>query len=267
MHAVFVEIMYDPNALKLYVDGSALENPGTGGYSVIADYPDFLQIESMEVASCGYVETTNNRMELRAVIEALRYSQIAVKEYKLGRVIIVSDSQYVCDSQGMASDWKKNGGRNKERRPMDNMDMWEEFIKLKPKVKAHVEVVWEAGKKRNITKQVDRAAKAAARTQGRTDFGFRKPRLARTRVQGGTASMFPARGQTEIIRVFKYEYKAETEWEVTFDLATGEKKEYTIKHFAYYEGKDMSCISRHGIYEAVFNDNPKYPKILSISKK
>ncbi|MDO8571435.1 MAG: RNase H family protein [bacterium] len=256
--------MYDPHALKLYVDGSALKNPGKGGYSVVAEYPDSFDIAVSEVKNGSYTETTNNRMELRAVIEAMKFARTDTQDKRIRRVIIISDSLYVCDNQNSAVWWKKNNWRNSEGRPMDNHDLWDEFLKLRPKIPANVEIVWEKGKTRAILKEVDKNAKNAASSQGRTDFGFRKPRIARTKVKGPTASMFNAHGQTELIRVFKYEYRDKTELEVTFDLYSPTTDKFDAKYFAYLDADVFDDLHRHSCYRAIFNENPKYPKFVHL---
>jgi ribonuclease HI len=66
--------MHDGVALKVYTDGSCLKNPGgPGGAAVIAEYPDHIALPTEMVSQEGYAHTTNNRMELRACIEGLRF--------------------------------------------------------------------------------------------------------------------------------------------------------------------------------------------------
>jgi len=152
--------VHDPHALRLYVDGSAYNNPGhEGGLSVFAEYPDSLGLEASEVVSKTFTETTNNRMELRACIEALKFARGALEKYKIGRAIVVTDSQYVYDNQTRAPTWKANDWRNQSGRRMDNSDLWNEFLLARSKVRAYVEVVWQAGKTTPILKEVDKGAK------------------------------------------------------------------------------------------------------------
>ncbi len=118
-------------AILIYTDGSAKGNPGKGGYGAILKFMGF-----EKELSEGFRLTTNNRMELMAVIVALE----AIKTDK-HEVIIYSDSKYVVDSveKGWVFNWEKKGFKDKK-----NVDLWKRYLKLhaiyKPKfiwVKGH----------------------------------------------------------------------------------------------------------------------------------
>lgn len=159
--------MYDHNAIKIYTDGSALNNPGgAGGIGDIIEYPDDLNLRYKTIINKGYQKTTNNRMELRACMEVIEYIIKNIKQFKswgLSRAIIITDSQYVNNHQNVAVSWKKNKGRNSSERPMENMDLWKEFLSLKVKCKFMNEIFWKHGKSNEITKEVDKIAKRAAK--------------------------------------------------------------------------------------------------------
>jgi len=103
--------MYDHNAIKIYVDGSALNNPGgAGGIGGIIEYPDFLDLQNKIIIDEGYKKTTNNRMELRSCMEAIKYiinNTSQFKSWGLTRAIIITDSSYVNDNQNTSLSWKK----------------------------------------------------------------------------------------------------------------------------------------------------------------
>ncbi len=103
--------------VKIYTDGAAKGNPGPGGYGAILRYGN----HEMEL-SAGYRLTTNNRMELLAVITALE----KLKRHPL-EVTIYSDSKYVVDAvvKGWVFDWEKQGFKKKK-----NPDLWRRFLKL-----------------------------------------------------------------------------------------------------------------------------------------
>ena len=103
--------------VKIYTDGACSGNPGPGGIGVILMYK-----EHVKEISEGYKHTTNNRMELLAVIRGLQMLK------KTGLDIeIFSDSKYVCDSveKGWVFNWEKVGFK---KRP--NPDLWEKFLHL-----------------------------------------------------------------------------------------------------------------------------------------
>lgn len=115
--------------VEAFTDGACSGNPGPGGWGVL------LRMGKHEKELCGgEAETTNQRMELTAAIEALR----ALK--KPCRITIHSDSKYVV--QGMTEwihNWKKKSWKNAGRQPVANRDLWEELDRLASK---H-EVRWE----------------------------------------------------------------------------------------------------------------------------
>ena len=113
----------------IYTDGSAKGNPGNGGYGVVLLNGGF-----QKEISQGYILTTNNRMELLAVITGLE----ALK--RSCEVMVYSDSKYVIDSveKGWVFGWQKKDFKGKK-----NQDLWKRFLKI---YKQHqVEFTWVKG--------------------------------------------------------------------------------------------------------------------------
>lgn len=107
--------------VEIFTDGACSGNPGPGGYGAVLRYG-----EHEKEISGGEAETTNNRMELTAVIEALS----ALK--RPCDVILTTDSKYVCDSiqKGWARSWQKNGWVKSDKKPALNADLWEKCLAL-----------------------------------------------------------------------------------------------------------------------------------------
>lgn len=108
--------------VEIYTDGGASGNPGPGGYGAVLLYG-----EHRRELSGGFRLTTNNRMELTAVIEGL--AQLKQR----CRVTVYSDSKYVVDGieKGWARRWRGNGWRrNKQGDLAINIDLWERLLKL-----------------------------------------------------------------------------------------------------------------------------------------
>lgn len=107
--------------VTIYSDGACSGNPGPGGWGTILDYKG-----KRKELSGGEEHTTNNRMELTAVIEGLK----ALKEPC--RVKIITDSQYVFNgiSLGWAASWKANNWRKKDKKPALNPELWDELLGL-----------------------------------------------------------------------------------------------------------------------------------------
>ena len=107
--------------VNVYTDGACRGNPGKGGWGAILEYNG-----KRREMSGGERETTNNRMELTAVIEALS----ALKEPC--EVNLYSDSKYVIDglSKGWAAGWKKNGWKKSDKSPALNPELWDKLLSL-----------------------------------------------------------------------------------------------------------------------------------------
>ena len=107
--------------VTIYTDGACSGNPGPGGWGAILRYRD-----TEKELSGGAAETTNNRMELTAVIEALRL----LREPCI--VELYSDSKYVIDalSKGWARGWKARGWVKSDKKPALNPDLWEQLLAL-----------------------------------------------------------------------------------------------------------------------------------------
>lgn len=139
--------------VEIYTDGACQGNPGPGGWGAVMRYKG-----TEKEISGGEKNTTNNRMELSAVIEALKL----LKEPC--RVTLYSDSQYVCNAikLGWAKKWRANGWMRNKKEPALNPELWDELLKLCEK--HTVEVVWvkgHAGHPEN--ERCDALAVAAAR--------------------------------------------------------------------------------------------------------
>lgn len=111
----------DKKAVTLYTDGACTGNPGPGGYGVILQFG-----KHRRELSGGYAHTTNNRMEMMAVIAGLQ----ALKEPC--RVRVVTDSEYVVNAmeKGWARSWKARGWRRRTGEPALNADLWERILDL-----------------------------------------------------------------------------------------------------------------------------------------
>ena len=114
--------------VTIYTDGACSGNPGPGGWGAILRYK-----ETEKELSGGAADTTNNRMELTAVIEALAL----LKEPCV--VELYSDSKYVIDglSKGWARGWQKRGWIKSDKKPALNPDLWERLLALTDRHEMH----------------------------------------------------------------------------------------------------------------------------------
>ncbi len=147
--------------MDIYTDGSSIGNPGPGGYGIVMEAGG-----KRKELSQGFQKTTNNRMELLAVVEGLR----ALKRNDLD-VHIFSDSKYVVNSveKGWVFGWEKKHFKDKK-----NPDLWKDFLKEyrihKPKLH------WIKGHNQHPqNERCDKLAVAAAKSKNqKVDLGFEK---------------------------------------------------------------------------------------------
>ncbi len=138
------------NLIEIYTDGACSGNPGRGGYGAILLYK-----EHRKEISGFEADTTNNRMVLRSVIQALRILK------KSSEVKIYTDSKYVMDGiTQWIYGWKKNGWQSANKKPVKNIDLWQE---LDAEVSKHQTTwVWVRGHDGNYFNEVaDRLAREA----------------------------------------------------------------------------------------------------------
>ena len=148
--------------LSIYTDGGCSGNPGPGGwaYVIVTETPEGAEILAQH--SGGEKETTNNRMELTAVIQALK----AIKKMDniQAKTVIYTDSQYV--QKGITEwihKWKRNAWRTSDKKPVKNQDLWMELDTLSAEISLHWE--WVRGHS-GITynEQCDRMTQKAIQT-------------------------------------------------------------------------------------------------------
>ena len=110
----------DSKKIKIYSDGACSGNPGPGGWGALIIYNN----QSKEIFG-GMKSTTNNQMELKSIIEALK---IIENNYKIE---VYTDSMYVKDGiTKWVSNWKKNGWKTSSKKPVKNMELWKELDQL-----------------------------------------------------------------------------------------------------------------------------------------
>lgn len=121
-------------SVEIFTDGACSGNPGPGGWAAVLRYNGH-----EKELSGGEENTTNNRMELTAVIKSLEILKEPCK------VTLTTDSKYVSDgiNKGWAVSWQKNGWRKADKKPAINVDLWQKLLDL---LNMHdVNVVWVKG--------------------------------------------------------------------------------------------------------------------------
>ncbi|MBQ8941677.1 MAG: ribonuclease HI [Firmicutes bacterium] len=126
-------------SLDIYTDGACSGNPGPGGYGVVMLYKN-----QRKELSEGFKKTTNNRMEVLAVIKGLEALKVPCQ------VTLYSDSKYVVDAitKGWVKKWKSNNWVKPDKKKALNVDLWERLLALLDKHK--VIFVWVKGHADNV---------------------------------------------------------------------------------------------------------------------
>ncbi|MBR1617616.1 ribonuclease HI [bacterium] len=127
----------------IYTDGACSKNPGKGGYGIVLLYKKENGEQVQKNVSKGFQNTTNNRMELLAVIDALNLLK------KPCKVTLCTDSKYVTEAinKGWLESWVKNNWRTNSKSKVKNVDLWQKFIQAK---KDHdIEFIWVKGHHEN----------------------------------------------------------------------------------------------------------------------
>ena len=202
----------EEDALNIYTDGSMLPGPRRGGTGVIFILINAAGEEEEHVPYlAGYSGATNNQMEIRAPVEALKLALGRRPPFDPGRyrkIIIFTDSQYVANHYTTAMfTWASNGWVKRNRAPVDNAPDWKELVALirkAAKAGKRVEIRWAKGKKSIRGKAVDKEAKrSAAEAPDRElrPFAVRRKR-SRHELERGSVAM---EGQRLTIRITKSE--------------------------------------------------------------
>ncbi len=151
--------------VEIYTDGACSGNPGEGGYGIVLMFNG-----ARKEVNKGFKLTTNNRMELLAVIDALKLLKepCGVKLY--------SDSKYVVSAikEGWLIGWIAKGWKNSKKEPVKNIDLWKELI---PLIEKHeVEFIWVKGHADNVeNERCDELARLAIKNgELNVDKGFDK---------------------------------------------------------------------------------------------
>ena len=133
-------------SVYLYTDGSSLGNPGPGGYGIILEWEGMSYVKEF---SQGFVRTTNNRMELLAVIVGLETLKKAPLE-----IVVYSDSKYVVDAveKKWVFNWEKKNFKDKK-----NPDLWKRFLIIYRKHTVHFQWI----KRHNMHRQNERCDRLA----------------------------------------------------------------------------------------------------------
>src|SRR5262249_54454882 len=144
--------------------------------------------------------------------------------------------------------------------------LWNKLLKLCQKANKagiRVDFIWQKGKTTAMGKQVDIAAKAAAKRGGiDEDSGYRPGSASRSVVKGGVAERFPAAGQVFVIRPYAKKVMHGGENRISFNLFDEALQTYATKSYAFVDPVMSAELHRGNGHRVRFNSDPNYPQIV-----
>lgn len=151
--------------LVIHTDGSCIPNPGPGGWAVLMRFVDAAGVLAREELHSGgeRAQTTNQRMEMEAALQALRRVPADGTADALPTALW-SDSQYVCNGARLwMANWAKNGWRTSDGKPVKNQDLWR-AIRDELATKKRIQLCWVRGHNGDVhNERVDKQAEREAR--------------------------------------------------------------------------------------------------------
>ena len=258
---------FDPHATKIHCDGNCWKNPGgAGGFAVRVEYGCDSDLEGRIVDYRGFFETNNNRMELRGCIFAHEWAYDNLDDMG-GRVLVLTDSEYVYKSYSWAISWCQNDYRSIDGRPIKNEDLLRELMTVRRKLARRVRVEMKLIPRRSDegAKEVDRTAKEAGRKPAHVDWGFQKGKIGRPKNNAkGAAKRYPAAGQIIFIRPYKSDMARRDIQVFKFEVWDETRQVFFEKFEAYTSCEIGNELHRMRIYQVRMNDVPGYPQIVEI---
>ncbi len=264
------------NELKIYIDGSAITNPGSSvGCAGLIVYPEDLNLAD-KVLRWPYSSGTSGSMELLALVNALKWINKNTQELfeqGIASITILSDSQYIVKSVNSSLyRWSDPFNKDKWKRldggTVKHQSLWKDVVRERRKLKFSLSIEWFKGKSTSETKAVDKAAKeASVNVSKRPNFAQMPYKQGRSLLgRTSTLQLITEIGQTHLIYVGSHNVasrRKDAEYEVRFEIIKDDHIEGPFKAYTSQE-IGFSSIDRGNYYYATFNDNVALPWIVEI---
>jgi ribonuclease HI len=255
------------NALNIYTDGSCLPSPRRGGIGIYMIYTDSnLNEITLDFSPPGYRTATNNQMEIKACVIALKIAQELDIDCNYRKVVIHTDSQYVWKHYPYAKYvWPKNKWFNRDGRPILNVQEWKDLVKEVRKINKNVEFKWVKGHSKDPNnKKVDKLAKESAKNPFYLPTNFIDVRRKKTKENTEIDSV-KMLGQRISIRIITAEFlRTQKVNRYRFEVISKNSEFYGKASFVFSE--DTEIKAGHSYY-VVFNKNDKNPRIVKVIRE
>lgn len=259
------------NALLIYTDGSLYPKGRKGGYGIVFIHVDTVGEERiiLEHSPPGIIGTTGNEMELQACIDALRMAPDMDCFRTVDQVVIRTDSRYVANHYRYAlGSWRSNGWKNREGRPVENTDLWKNFVRAHRSIRKRFEIQWVKGHGKGRARDLynDRADKLA-KESARSPLGRRVFRSSvRRKISPGYTKRgsVAIRGQTMIIFIIEVQrMHVQKVWKYRYQVASKDSPDLHAIDWIY-----SNELMRDGhYYEVRVNNDMGYPKVLEVIRE
>lgn len=254
--------MTDENALNIYTDGSSLPSPRRGGIAIRFVFPEYMNKDEQNFAPEGFIGATNNEMELKACIEALKQVSKFSELKQVSRIVIHTDSSYVADNYKTAAYfWSKNKWYKRTGAPVQNTEQWKELLKEAKKVRKRIDFQWLRRRSNEHSRAVDKLAKQSAKNATKKLSGFVDVRrkLTNKSVEYGSVKML---GQKISIRIITSKYLGSPHniWRYKYEVISKKSKFYQNVDIIYYP----ESLRKRYSYSVRLNKNNDYPQISKV---
>jgi ribonuclease HI len=257
------------NAVNIFTDGSSYSRPRRGGVGYVIVVVDEKGNEVVhESLSPGFKGATNQEMELKACIEALRdiggrHSPIDHRAYD--KIVIFTDSQYVADNFANAKyRWPNNGWYDRDGNPVVNAALWKDLVREAKRLGKRVEVEWQKGHKstnpHNAT--ADKLAKKSANLPESQAVSIQRVRRKHTAkaTQRGSVRI---EGQRVTIRIVTDRLlRLQSMFVYKYEVVSEDSADYGNVDTIYSERNIM--LNAGHTYDVQLNDDPKQPRIVHV---
>jgi ribonuclease HI len=260
--------MFDPNALKIHIDGSCLKNPGgAGGFCAWIEYPLYWDKDAQHLESRGCFNTTNNRMELRAYLFAHEWVLDNKETLEAQHVQIMSDSKYVCEGHQSSLYWMGNDWCNQSGRKMENVDLWKDVLRIRRNLRGRprISVVKVDRRSSALAINVDNGAKKAATQPMYIDEGYQPGKVGRARKDDRKAAKpYPATGERLTVKIYGTRIVARGVQSVKFEVFSEREQRFVDKYSAQTTDEIGNLLHRGNAFVIQMNAVLENPRIVEI---
>ncbi len=259
------------DALLIYTDGSLYPKGRKGGYGIVFVHVNTVGEERVitEHSPPGTRGTTGNRMELQACIDALRMTPDMDCFHAISQVVIRTDSRYIVNNYLSAlGSWRSRGWKNLQGKPVENAELWKDFVRAYGKIHKRVGIQWVKGHGKGHRKDIynvraDKLAKESAKNPlSRHEFRSSvRRKIGPAHTMRGSVNIS---GQRMVIYIIEVQWmRVQKIWKYRYQVASKDNPDHHSIDWIY-SNEQM----RDGhYYEVQVNDDMDNPQVLEVIRE